>query len=521
MERRVVGALVSALLMAAALVAVGSGTASAACPVTGCPGGGTSGYGYVHVTKVAGGTGNTAPLPAITDDQGEISCGADCTGRYAWSCDEYGDCTYTPVTLSAPATTGWQVSFSGCDTNGTTCGIAEPSSSSLNPQEVTASFYDVQPPSAGLASPPAAGTSVNRVQLAVDVADNDMVKQVQWSYSQGGGVFVNDGAAISNPGSRVTHTFSDNIADGTYTFRAEARDYSGNLSFATIRLVLDRTPPSLAVTSGPGDGASVAASPTFGFTAEPGSAVRCSLDGGAQRACSGDADDALPALAEGSHTWAVEAQDAAENTATVTRHFTLDTTPPGRVIDRGPADGATVTGSSVSFGFTTEPGASVACSLDGETYRTCSGAGNDDLTHLSDGQHVWQARAADAAGNSTVVTRVFKVALAVPHITTAVQHRWSVKHGRTSVVVLRTGRLPAGARVVVTCKGPHRPFVRRTFQPSAQHVVDLRSSFRKPLAAGVTVTVAMIDHGYVGRAFRFTTRRHGQPSYTTVTLPKS
>ena len=30
-----------------------------------------------------------------------------------------------------------------------------------------------------------------------------------------------------------------------------------------------------------------------------------------------------------------------------------------------------------------------------------------------------------------------------------------------------------------------------------------------------------VRHGYAGRAFRFTTRRHGQPAYTTVTLPKS
>jgi hypothetical protein len=118
--------------------------------------------------------------------------------------------------------------------------------------------------------------------------------------------------------------------DGIFTFRVFARDAAGNVSPERQRtFVLETVPPAVSITSGP-SGPTDDTTPTFGFTGEEGATFSCSIDAGtaAFAPCSA-ADSHTPgsALAPGGYTFRVRARDAAGNTATDTRAFSVNQPP--------------------------------------------------------------------------------------------------------------------------------------------------------------------------------------------------
>ncbi len=106
---------------------------------------------------------------------------------------------------------------------------------------------------------------------------------------------------------------------------------------------------------------------------------------------------------DGAKTVFVQYRDNAQNVsaATISDDIQLDTTtppdttPPETTITSGPS--GNVTSTSASFSFSSEPGATFECKLDGETFAACNSP--KDYTGLSDGTHSFSVRARDAAGN--------------------------------------------------------------------------------------------------------------------------
>ena len=95
-----------------------------------------------------------------------------------------------------------------------------------------------------------------------------------------------------------------------------------------------------------------------------------------------------------------------------------DTTPPETTIASGPSEGSTVTGSNVSFAFSSsEVGSSFQCSIDGALYASCTSS--KSYTQLADGSHTFQVKATDAAGNTdaTPAFRTWTVDTAAPNTT--------------------------------------------------------------------------------------------------------
>jgi hypothetical protein len=205
------------------------------------------------------------------------------------------------------------------------------------------------------------------------------------------------------------------LADGPYTFSARAIDRAGNVGpAATSSFTVDTVPPAApGIGSGP-SGPTIDPTPSFGFTAESGASVQCSVDQGS--ASFGDCSSSTghtPSsnLADGSWTFRVKATDAAGNVGpAATRGFSVDTVPPNVSVDSGPT-GAT-SDQTPTFGFSQEAGASVQCSIDEGTadFGACSGAtSHTPSSTIPDGSWTFRVRATDAAGNTATATRSFIV----------------------------------------------------------------------------------------------------------------
>ncbi|HEX7290057.1 MAG TPA: Ig-like domain-containing protein [Conexibacter sp.] len=274
-----------------------------------------------------------------------------------------------------------------------------------NEAEATRAFtVDTTPPSVSIDSGPGGPTSdaTPTFGFTADVS----ATTVECSIDQG--------SAAYSPCSG-THTPGAPLSDGAYTFRVRATDAVGNQRVATQSFSVDSEAPSLSIDSGPA-GPTNDSTPTFGFTAEPGTSVECSVAVGspAYGPCNSTTTYVVgTTLPDGSYAFRVRARDGVGNQAVQMRSFTVDTLPPSLSIGFGPS--GTTNDSTPLFGFTAEAGATLACSIDQGTaaFGSCASA----TTHaagapLADGAYTFRVRATDAAGNQTSLTRAFTVATA-------------------------------------------------------------------------------------------------------------
>jgi uncharacterized delta-60 repeat protein len=179
---------------------------------------------------------------------------------------------------------------------------------------------------------------------------------------------------------------------------------SSNDHFALVRLIGDATPPIATITSGPTNGSFTnQRRPRFTFTSsEAGSTFSCRVDLLALSVC---ASPYLPgvSLADGAHTFGVVAIDRAGNqSAQVTRTFTVDTEPPRITIHH------TIKGRRATFKIkTTEPLRSLKCALGKARAKTCGFKYTS--RELKPGTHVLRVTATDRAGNITRATDRFTI----------------------------------------------------------------------------------------------------------------
>jgi hypothetical protein len=117
------------------------------------------------------------------------------------------------------------------------------------------------------------------------------------------------------------------LPDGRHTFRVRATDGVGNQAVEMRSFTVDTVPPSLAIAFGP-SGTTSDSTPLFGFSAESGATLECSIDRGppAYGPCASATTHAASApLSDGAYVFRVRATDAAGNQTSVTRAFTVST----------------------------------------------------------------------------------------------------------------------------------------------------------------------------------------------------
>lgn len=204
--------------------------------------------------------------------------------------------------------------------------------------------------------------------------------------------FLLDGLPFSS-GSVVT-------AEGPHLLSLAATDASGNSAQLVIHFTLDRVAPVLTL-NGPADGALLVGPVALSFSANEGT-VSATLD-----AASFPSGGTVGA--DGPHVWTVTAVDAAGNSTTETRTFTLDATPPVISVV-GVADGDLLNhGVTIAFSAADAHPGAVAATLDGAPFISGTAVS-------AEGTHVLLVTAVDALGNTSARTVTFAVDLTAPVI---------------------------------------------------------------------------------------------------------
>jgi hypothetical protein len=201
------------------------------------------------------------------------------------------------------------------------------------------------------------------------------------------------------------------LSMGQHTFAVRVKDSVGNYdpTPATRTWVIDATPPETMITAGP-NGTVPMASVSISFTANENIVTfTCSLDGASMQPCTSPFN--ATNLAQGPHTFSVQATDEAGNTdpTPASVSFTVDTVAPDIMFVGGPNNSDTV-GPRILYMFTVSEGA-VECSVDGAAFAAC---GSPFGFNAAAGAHSFSVRSTDSAGNSTTATRMFNVACAAP-----------------------------------------------------------------------------------------------------------
>ena len=182
------------------------------------------------------------------------------------------------------------------------------------------------------------------------------------------------------------------VTDGTHVYTANATDPAGNRSAAATRTVrVDTVAPDTTIASGP-NGPTGDATPTFTFTSNEAGTFECSVDSAAFTACPTPFTTAT--LGGGGHTLDVRAVDAAGNRdgTPASRSFSVDTSPPDTTLTPITTPG---TDNTPTFTFTSEPGATFQCRIDGAAFAGCPTPFT--TAQLADGTHTFDVRAVDAA----------------------------------------------------------------------------------------------------------------------------
>lgn len=183
------------------------------------------------------------------------------------------------------------------------------------------------------------------------------------------------------------------LDDGNHFFNVEATDRDGLVGDPlTVAFVVDTVAPDTQITAAPVTPTSDT-TPTFQFaSADAGAHFKCKVDQGPFADCTSPKTTA--ALADGTHTFSVEAIDAAGNVDASPAVFTFSvvTTPPETSID-GPA---LTKDATPEFDLSSDVlGATFECELDGAGFAACASPFTV-APKLNDGPHVLSARASAA-----------------------------------------------------------------------------------------------------------------------------
>ena len=242
----------------------------------------------------------------------------------------------------------------------------------------------------------------------------------------------------TSDGTSVFFYTVESLVSGDLDGAGDVYERSGG---TTTLISVDTGPPRTTLGAGP-SGVTNDRTPTFTFSSsEGGSSFECRFDSDLFAPCSGPgaSHTATAELSDGPHVFEVRATDPAGNTdaSPASGSFTVDTAPPDTTISGGPS--AVTNDPTPTFAFSSQPGASFACKLDGGFFTGCGSP--KTLAHLADGSHTFSVRATDPAGNvdPTPASRTFTVATAAVSVSGSTLVVTAAAGARDNLSITRAG----------------------------------------------------------------------------------
>ena len=239
----------------------------------------------------------------------------------------------------------------------------------------------------------------------------------------------------------------------------------------------DTVPPTVVIISGP-SGPTNDSTPTFGFTAGADAvSTECHIDGDPFVPCSPSPGSFTSTqLAEGMHTFAVRATDAAGNSATASRSFTVDTEAPVVSIPVPPNQTTFNTSHPTFVFFDVGPAGTsttAQCRIDSDALVPCVSPWQTG-SPLTDGPHTLTVRITDAAGNVGQGSLVFVVDTVAPivNIPGPPTNENPTSNHTPSLFFDVTNSPPTTAIVSVQCRFDSDAFANGTSPYTAPHSLN-------------------------------------------------
>jgi large repetitive protein len=297
---------------------------------------------------------------------------------------------------------------------------------------------DTTPPTVTLYTP-ADGTHTNDTMPEISgVAGTAVQDAPSVTVTVTGGASPVQLTANVSPSGAWDVNLPESLADGNYAVQAAQQDLAGNTGYSYSDFTIDTTPPQTFLDSGPvGTTSSTTATFTFHSTdalSQAGSTFQCQLDGGIWTTCS--SPQSYSGLADGTHTFSVEAVDGAGNVdyTGATDTWTINSTLPPVTLD-APAENAFTNDTTPTFSGSagTATGDSVVrvliyagTDLSGSPVQTLDavvasdGTWSATATTLANGTYVAYAQQSNGAGTATSDTHTFTVNTQAPTTTITV-----------------------------------------------------------------------------------------------------
>jgi large repetitive protein len=203
--------------------------------------------------------------------------------------------------------------------------------------------------------------------------------------------------------------YAGSLAQGSHTFQVKAVSGVHQSASTVYTWTVDTAaPPTPSITAKPAS-LSNTTSPSFSFSdTEAGVGFLCNLDEGGYVACT--SPTSYVGLAQGGHTFSVQATDAAGNIGGATSwSWTIDSVPPPAPVITDKPDDPNGDGLA-DFTWITDAGvAYYRCMIENEGFLPCDSPYRHILNIANSGQHQFAVRAYDVAGNFSETSYTWKV----------------------------------------------------------------------------------------------------------------
>jgi len=309
-----------------------------------------------------------------------------------------GEARFADKTFSAPGHTG----CSGLAANQINGLLGLPSASGLNAAEFQIKFTPAPISNAtiNIGTKPANPTNQSTANFAFT---SNVPSGLDYECKLDAGAFT--------PCNTKTASYTG-LSNGSHTFSVRAlAGGSTEAGTASYTWTVDTVAPVITFTGGP-TGLTNSRSATFNVSkSEALTSISCQLDSGPVTPCNPTANftNSFTNLADGAHTFTVSGQDAAGNTASTTRNWTVDATKPVVAFTATPPNPSSTAEVSFSFTATDNMTANPVAQCQVRNMRTNLPAGqivqpwtnctSPNAQVRATGKWRFELRASDAAGN--------------------------------------------------------------------------------------------------------------------------